>query len=541
MKKKSQAYYFLVIFSVFFVIALSFFIKYRNGLTLNIVFGIGSLVMLVCFMVSIVHFVMHFQGISVKFSDRVSLLAEEKGKKIFALFGYLSSADQLTEISGNNITDFQPDSKTMMYNLTGEEQDYGFDIVETCGLFPSRKFKLQLDSNLKYKMVFNPSDLSKLQSPGFCILVNANANTLKMKEKIEKLQDFYIRFPKVENGSLYIHYGYKKFAETLDDARLILSKRLGYQSESDLSQCKSVTLYDLLLHNVFLTCPGDEKDICPMGNGNSLTIGDQSKFWINQPNGKMALFLLSNFSLYNIAGRGEVWLSNSQNLDDLNKKIRCIQGYIARHGKSQDSSPLSELFNRLRRIISYNQEKITYCSLHKNYLLSKGRYLSEAISEDLKDNTERYIYALASYQDCTSAAQSCDFIKNLLRSNGCEDLISQAESLLGGELYEEIKHDAPCYESMRIFSVGRRLFSGVRDTRLWYTGRELIDAAREYILKKYIPDQLGLIDEKFSSMMIGPVDKIVFLNEKEKVKVASSISVGEVVNNSVVPTVKHST
>ena len=530
MKKKSQAYYLCVAFSVFFLMALACFIKYINNLNISIVFGVGSLIMFACLMASIIHCIMHCQGISVKFCDQASLISEKKGKEIFAFFGYLSSPDQLFKISGNNITEFRLDSGTMVYNSTGEgEQDCKFDVVETCGLLPNKKFKLQVNSSLDYKMIFDVSDFSKLQSPGFCIFVQPNGNTVKIKEKMEKLRDFYIRSPKIENGILYINYGYKKFLESIEDARLILSKRVGIQSDGSVSQ-NVVTLYDLLLQKVFRSCPSDEEDIYPInrdGDPAFMSSDRRRDFWINQPDGRMALFLLSNFSLYSIAGRGSVCLSNARRLDDLNKKICCIQRYIARNGKLQDTSCLSDLFEKLRGIIC-DEEKIAYCSLHKNYLLNGGRYLSEAICEDLEDDLDRYIYAIASYQDYMGVAQSCNFIKNLLCSSGHENLVDQAKSLLDGNLYEAIKYNAPCYESMKVFQIVNELFSG---SRMWYSGKELINAARQYIVRKYIPNQLGLFDEKFSTLAIGHVDQIIFIDGKQEIQVKSNISVDEVISN----------
>ena len=520
MKKKSQVYCLIVAFSVLFVIFLACFIKFIHNF-FSIAFGIISLVMLSCLVVSVFHLIMFFQGISVKFTGKSSLLLKEEGKEMFALFIPLSS-DQLiliSKIDGNNIISFQPDVESaMMYTSKREDKNCKFDVKETCGLLPSKKFELHLDGN--YQMIFNTSDFSKLCKPGFCILLKASVNALKIKEQIERLQDFYIRFPRIKNNILHINYGYKKFAESYDDARMILSRRSINQSYDNLSENKVVTLYDVLLHRIFMSCSNNETNVYPMGDSDQ-----ERRLWIDKPDGRMALFLLSNFSLEAITGRKEAYLDDPKSLNILNKKITWVKNYIANNGKLNDSNYLSSLFDKLRSIIC-SEERITYYSLHRNYLLSDGRRLGEAICQDLEDDLDPYIYAIASYQDCEGVDKTCNFIKNLLCISGHEGLIDGAQFLLDDMLCKEVRYDVPCYEFMNIFRVMRKLFP--QQDIMWCTGRELIDAARKYILDRYIPCKLGLFNEKFSSMEVGPVKECIFVNNDENVEVETSIEIDDI-------------
>ncbi|MGN7619190.1 MAG: hypothetical protein ACTJLM_05005 [Ehrlichia sp.] len=332
-----------------------------------------SLVVFICLFISVIHLIMYFQGITVKFRDQASLSSEEKGKEILAFFGHLSH-EELSKVTGNNITRFQTCSSTNE-----------FDVSESRGLLPSRKFKLQLDDTLGCKILFGVKDIRKLQSPGLCIFVQVDANTSKIKEKIRKLQGFSIRFAKVENGRLLIYYRYL-----------------------------------------------EPKDVRASKN------------------------------------------------------------------------------------------EFTFCSMHKNCLLREGHCLDRVICEDLEDELERCICAIASYKDCEHVVPTCDFLKCLLRSRGYEGVICETESMLSNMLYKEIKCNTPYYESMMIFHVARRLFP--KGDKLWYTGYELVDGARNYIVNKYM-SRVAVFESKFSSMRIGNVEKIVFVNEGERACIASNVAV----------------
>ncbi|WDM84822.1 hypothetical protein K6025_02835 [Ehrlichia sp. JZT12] len=495
-RRKWQVWLVFFIVTILLVVISVYCIQSMDGKLgiMNVALGISLLLVYICEFICIGCLFVRL-GIPIEFWDEKLTV----GKEEVGLFISGSTPEVLNAINiKGGIVGLQGYS-------TGRK-GLRLEIIQSKNLFLNKKFDLDVFAD--YGMFFNTTDIGKVDPPGLCIFVKNDPAIVKSNiEKAEK-EIFrcvrYVKIPEMRDGVLSLRYEYTGLVEVRnkETAKLFLNTKVDFK--------KNITLYDLLLRDIFKLCPNDKESVLPVSGKN-----ETYNFWINTPNGQMALFLLRNFPLEEVVGRRKVY-DEENGKRNLNQLIGYVQSYIESNSKTvdYDNAYLNQVFDRLKNIQCEKSGINLYKNLHSNYYIANGKRInhlvSRMISKDSQDEPYSYIFAIASYQDNDSCIKTNEFIKKLLRSEGCEHLIEQAELMLKDSLHEKIIAGSACYESMKTADVMKAL-----SINQYCTGQELITRAREYLMVHCcIPEIMPVYNRVFSVEM-GPVTKVVLMPEEK--------------------------
>ncbi|WDM84821.1 hypothetical protein K6025_02830 [Ehrlichia sp. JZT12] len=433
-----------------------------------------------------IYFAIYKNSVPVILQDRPLTINE--GEE--AVFFVPCSPEELEKIDvGNNIV-----------KLTECASDVGIlnlNVIQNGKSCISRK--LNLCNTFEYEILLNNDELSKVGGcSGLYIFVKVNSisrirEIIEFAERNVEESVSFVKFLEVSDGTLILNYKNIKFVQDKRDARSFLRTQLS-------SGRKSISFYDLLLQRVFESCPDDKKSVYQI-NGSKFPGRNQvDNLWINKPDGRMALFILSNFPPDQIIiGRSKIFGGRI-----LNKKVGWIQGYIERNGRIRDESYFKKMIDELKDIQFQQYEMNLYDNLHVDYYVdNQGNSISSLMCEDCKNaSIYPYIFAIAAYDSDYYFDETNDFIKKLLHSKGYGYLIKQSSDMLRGYLDKSII-DSPKCEGMSIPYI-LTMLSLDRNC----TGQELVNCTREYIVKRYV-SHVPPFYNLCSSIKVGNVKNIV--------------------------------
>ncbi|WDM84823.1 hypothetical protein K6025_02840 [Ehrlichia sp. JZT12] len=375
--------------------------------------------------------------------------------------------------------------------------------------------RITVNGPLKCEILTSNDSLTKIgNSSGLYILARAKEikdflqvrNIAKMI-KITSTQCIYsLTNPRILNKTLFLRHEYLdvSFLKTKGDIEEILAV------EKYIDNIP-VTMFNILLIELFKSCPDKKKFIYPVKVGNKFIMEDGVQYWINTPDGKLALFLLSNFSLREITGTTNViYQSKRGNLSRLVNDILC---YIDARNKNGDfverifmkerKYNLDLLINRIRNI-EYEEKKIDlYEDLHMDYRVNNRELISSLMYKDLLNNSiYKYIFAIASYQVGDSYTETNEFIRKLLYAARYQDVFSEIEVMLA-DLSDEIV-STTCIDILKILSVDKKKCNK----------EEIINCARHFITRKYMFDLMPL-RLYITDVTVGSVEDIILTSRME--------------------------
>ena len=402
-----------------------------------------------------------------------------------------------------------------------DQQGEGFiHCVRQKGKLFSRSFKLQLKNDC-YE-VFIDKENSNFVKGGFYISSKVDPTVLDQLIAEDCLSG---SVPEVENGILYLHYTYLAVVKDTESLKAVLESRNEVVTEySSLYFAKniSVTVYESLIASIFCSCPGDMKSICP-GDNKYLT-NQEGNFWINTPNGQAAVSLLSILPPTEVLGRKKVRENKHGNL---NKQINCVLNYIKNtKGNATDNADFDYVLNFLKEQIWVNNRGVPFYNvIGENYPLIEDSNLrvKDLLRKDLPHNFLRYIFAIASYQDCEDVIETNELVRNLMVKFGFEYVIDKVHTILKDCLDKVIDIKSFCGNVS-----GDILTALSIDNDKEYTGKELIKHAREYLVKRYA-HQISMIMERNVPIRVGPIESMVIVYPVENSQMLNNLLLDQVV------------
>ena len=510
---KSQSRYVLGILLVLLMILIACFAKFKSNLLglNNFLFSVALLVMAILIIITVVHLIMHTsQGVAIV-SQNEELHIEE-GEQFIIFIS--CDPEKLSKIdAGSNII-----------KLTGSRvgrKVFFFDIKQNCGFLPSKRFRLQKGVYNNHEILFSDKDLAKINTSGIAIIVKGKVSSLlTLIEYVDKKND--IMYPEIkEDGTVLLKYRYAGIATTIKDLKLFLQDTKSIIVDSILPEIKSeiisesrvfdgeiiLSIYSILLWDVFRSFP------C-----NAISTDEKRKMWLDGNDGKIALFLLKNFSLSSMTGYDEVCLPNSRTAKVLNDKIKWVEDHMENCRTIESEKILTHIFDRIKNVLHNLDTRIySYSFLYsaKDCCVNSYGKLEDLIRSNLSVHPYKYIFALASCQyRGDNATMSNNFIHKLLRAENFGELIDTVQSVLDNGFFDRvIKGDMSYYHALKIPDVLKEL--SINNDKKDYSFGDLVNHAREYIMKKCVVNNLPLVSKDSVSKKIGCVEGIVLFSEKK--------------------------
>ncbi|WDM84808.1 hypothetical protein K6025_02765 [Ehrlichia sp. JZT12] len=258
---KSQSRYVFGILFVFLIVLVACFIKFSDdSLTLkNVFFSVALLVVLILMIANTIHFVVHTsQGVAVIPQDEE--LSIKEGEQVIIFIS--CDSKELSEIGTDN----------NIIKLTGTRSGrkvFFFDITQSCGLMPSRRFRLQKAIEKNHEILFSDKDLAKINSPGIAIVVRGKVNSIStLMKHVDKKND--VIYPEIkDDGTVLLKHRYVAIATTERDLELCLQDTKSMMVDNILPEIRSkiisesqvsngeviLNMYHVLLWYIFRSFP----------------------------------------------------------------------------------------------------------------------------------------------------------------------------------------------------------------------------------------------------------------------------------------------
>ena len=387
---------------------------------------------------------------------------------------------------------------------------------------PSRKFELKLKHD-SYEILLGDSSNTMFNS-GFYIFTKIEESVLNelMTEK-----DLSKYVPEIRNGVVWLHCECKSLISDEESLKsFLMSMDQAYASScSEFCFSKNVTVYESIIKSLFFSCPSDKNAICPVSS-NDVSSVDLENFWINTPDGKAAMCLLSMFPAVEILGKKKFFENKSSTL---NKRIKCVQDYINRNGVNTDELNFDYILNFLKKRIKIHDSEIPlYGFIDDEYPLIRDSNLNviHLIVEDLKCDLYKYILAIASFKCEHKAYYANCLIRDLMLSEH-RDFIGQVDGILGRYLDDVINDQLPCENRNAI------LKELSMDSSKEYTGKELIYHARYYLVNRYV-HQVSAVVLNSVPIKIGPVEGMGIMFDQQDELPASVLAMSVINSNAAV-------
>ncbi|WP_143339985.1 MULTISPECIES: hypothetical protein [Ehrlichia] len=401
-----------------------------------------------------------------------STLPSIKENEQIALFIPLSD-DQLNRLDPNSkIVEIKYDRVATGINLNGEK-DIVLNITQKkYGLCATRVVDVVVNSDRKCMLLTSNQGIAQVSGRGIFIVVNKRPSTIK---DITSKMRFYIKYPEMKDGVLSLTCNYSAMCSSIKGALGML--RYKVESAGDCEE--QMSLYELLLKEMFRSCPSDSSLVVP--SDTSIRSGTES-LWINQSDGQLTMALLINFSTSMVLGRG----SRLNNDKKLFAKITLLQDYIVQNGITSDPEIFPKLFEKIRyKFCKVHRAISQYRCLYNDYYTKYGVTFSELIRSEIRNGNTilAAMVAIASYQcrgtDFATATNS--FLKEILSSVGSSNLIAEVNDIINGDLYARVN-----LNSYKLLGLGISSALKVISKSLgaFCTNEQLIDCARNYIMSK---------------------------------------------------------
>ena len=481
---------FSIIITYFFAVLISF-VKFRNG---SLVFDVFScmtlLILLICGIISIIHYQIISRGIQDKFPFI------EEGEEFVLLIPVVN--DELNGINiKDNLVKLESDQVESVMD-DGIKENFGFYVTQSSGSLPPKRFRLQLDTSRECKILFNDDDFVHVGTQSLCILVKDISGAKKLAKECK---DLHIKYPEVKDGVVWLHYDASKVVKDEETLKMLLSS---FQEDD-------FTIYDLFVERLFHFCPGDAESIHQVeGKDVSVT----KKEWINTPDGKMAVYFLSMFSPFKVLGRRTV---HENEKGDLNEKIEYVLNHIEQNSITITEFSFTDLLECIKEKIFGNQksEIPLYSIMNRNLFLAKDIKfsLSDLIYKDIESGIYKYILAIACVDDggdhCPFAETNY-FIRCLLCLQGYEGLVSQIRNVLN-DYSGKIDRNSPGYKNLKIDRVMKTLL--IKNSKEC-TNKELIKCARKYLVERYAHQIAMLTGRRSFFSEVGSIADFGLISEK---------------------------
>ncbi|MGN7619175.1 MAG: hypothetical protein ACTJLM_04930 [Ehrlichia sp.] len=492
-----------------------------NTLSLkNIALNVVLLLVVICLSFNITHLVAHTsKGVAVVSQNKELTIKRDRQVIIFIP----CSPQELEKIGTNN----------NIIELTGsrsEEGAFGFDIVQNCGLMPSRRLRLQRNICSNHRVLFSDRDLAWMNTSGIAIVVNVHYATVTRKF----ISEVGVKYPEIRDDSnAFLKCEYVKFAENTKDLMFYLCSTRTVVVDNILPEIKSeivcdrlseneviLNIYDVLLWEVFRSFPSDK-----------FTTNEEKKLWLDGNDGRIAMFLLRNFSLPSITGSRDVYLPNPETTRTLNSKLDWVLMNMAGCAVIESEEILTSVFGRIKNVLcNLDCRLYSYNFLYQvqGYCIDYHSTLYDLMCKDLRDRSYQCIFALASCRDSSDAAMTNNFIHGLLRSVNCCDLIGEVQYVLENGCFDKvIDSSMACYDTLGLRDILKMLSM---DGEKRYTFRDLVNCAREHLVKRYVVNSLSLVPRRILSTEVGKVESVVLVSKKNCAKEgASAIMLNDIV------------
>ncbi|WDM84824.1 hypothetical protein K6025_02845 [Ehrlichia sp. JZT12] len=481
-------------FFLIFIVTLSFVKVIYNRSPMLFIIGITTSG--IWLSVALVNLIFRCIGAEIKVQDKNKVQNFEKGKS-FGIF-FPCTSDEFKKINiKDNIFRFK-----YVDNLRG---DSGYCIVEqSSGALVNKVIHFKLSDSCKPHVILSNDDLINMKGSG--LLIMATGDMSKFTKIIEN-QHFHFQSLEMMKGNLLLHANCKKSVDDLNGLQLILNRKVmprdNYIRSTSLQYVK---LSDILLYELFSSCPVSDS---------SKTKGREMLDWIIEGDGKLALFLLSNFKLEIVEGS----FIPSQRVEYINNMIRLLTDYIEKGNGSLFKNSNASFRNVCKKIHSILSSVCVfpYFTIHENYQLNDKSKLSDLMFDDLKSAPDKEIlqciFAIASYQYDDSAYEANRFVKNLLCKVGCMDVVTKVYKMLSDSKKLISNCDLCLCGSVRVDTIIKKL--GLKtEGDLECSCADLIGLAREYIGVKYASyiSPYYEVEER----IVVPAEVILMVGEEEK-------------------------
>ena len=479
---------------VIFSLCLIGYIRFRDGsLVFDISFPIVFLILLTCVIVSAVY----CKNTSRKIKNELSSI--KKGKEFVLVIPVIGDdvnpvniEDKIVKLESDQVQAAECDTL---------REDFIFYVTQSSQTMNLRKSVLKLDTSRKCKMIFNNDDLSESldneKGQNLYVLIRDMSEIKKLTQEFKKI---CITCPEIIDGDLWIHFEANKLIKDKNTLKVFLN---------DPARGCGFTVYEFFIAGLFRSCPSDEESISRV---ECQDVSKQEDLWINTPDGKMAVYFLSMFSPLEVLGRTTVH-ENEEN--DLNKKIKYVLNYIQQNGVPDSEFNFSDILSSIREKFFGNQESRIplYSVMNQNWIVDeKGeKSLSDLICKDVKHDIYKCIIAIACvYDDDPTFYQANYLILCFLYFYGCESVINKVKDVLNN-YSGVINYNSPYYKSLKIGSVMKML--SINNTKQCTT-KELVDAARKYLVKRYMHHLSIFLRRETFLFKVGPIEKVFFIQKE---------------------------
>ena len=493
-----KTYTLIFLFAAFFLVILLCLFTFKNSLlaskSSSIALSAVLAILLICELICIVHLTVYKAlGISIKYQDGQFVIQE--GKEIVLFIP--STCEELSKINvESNILSF------VTYCTEGTK--FELRVVQNKGLLPNRKFNLTISDQ---HQIIDKANYTQVNSPGLCIVVKTDISQVELNQVIEGnsvSKDLYSSvYKEIRDRTLFLERRALKFVDVKNDesAKLCLSSVLDIEND--------ITLYDCLLQNLFESCPIDKKSMFPKSKGffSFFSRSNDDDSWINGINGKIALFLLTNFPLDKVIGRKKI---HGNEVSNLNRQISYVQSYIDKNPTVRSVSYLDKVFDMMKSIACSGYKIDLYDNLCKDYCIDGETQIHDLVLQDLNNPIYKYVFAIASYQDGDASIETNEFIRELLAKKTDKIFVDEIDSVLSNNHKKPFIRGLSDYKKLKIDDLVTVLSL---DPKKRYTAKQLISSARAHIMKKYT-DCLKHFYGEIVSVKVGDVRNIMILEDQ---------------------------